>query len=52
MGPRATRPDDVHTLYSGKSVRILLIAVAVVVGCACSGIDILHEGFLRKLQSM
>jgi probable aminopeptidase NPEPL1 len=22
VGPRATRPDDIHTLYSGKTVEI------------------------------
>lgn len=22
MGPNATRPDDIHTLYSGKTVEI------------------------------
>ncbi len=36
IGPGATRPDDVHVLYSGKLVFSLCSVFACMSGCVCA----------------
>ncbi|NXU02006.1 PEPL1 aminopeptidase, partial [Buphagus erythrorhynchus] len=51
VGPRATRPDDIHVLYSGKTVEInntdaegrLILADGVAYACKDLGADIILD---------